>query len=99
MREHELESHKALTHISHPRRETVKIPMEETKLICEDCDYTTASRKSLMIHKEDKHIEDSWLVNTKRDATMINLMMESKVTKTEEPQQKKKRNSCEVLSE
>ena len=80
MKEHEFESHKALTHNSQHKSKTVQTHTEETKLTCEDCDFTAASRKSLMIHKEDKHIEDSWLVNTKRDATMMNSVMESKIT-------------------
>ena len=28
--------------------------------------------KSLMIHKEEEHIGDHWLVNTKREANMMN---------------------------
>ena len=42
-----------------------------------------------MVHNEKEHIEDSWLVNTKREQNMMNSENENMKTKTEEPQKKK----------
>jgi ribosomal protein L37E len=56
---------------------------------CEDCGHIAKTRKSLMMHKETKHIEDSWLVNTKREQNMMSSEHEHKTTKTEEPNLKR----------
>ena len=44
-----------------------------------------------MIHIENEHIQDSWLVNTKRDENMMNSVNENTKTKTKEPPQKNPR--------
>ena len=46
-----------------------------------------------MVHKESEHIEDSWLVGTKREQNMMNSENELKKTKTEEPNSKKSKKS------
>ena len=46
-----------------------------------------------MVHNENKHIGDSWLVNTKREHNMMNSVKENEGTKTEEPKQKKTKHT------
>ena len=46
-----------------------------------------------MINIENVHIEESWLVNTKRDENMMNSVNENTKTKTKEPPQKKSKIS------
>ena len=90
----ELKNHKVLVHNSKPY---CKDAMTEDIInTCEDCGHTAQTRKSLMVHKENNHIEDSWLINTKRNQDMMNSEQEHKSTKTEEPNLKKsKKNDTE----
>ena len=85
----ELESHKIKSHSSKQKPSVKTVLPEENIQMCEDCGHKASSRKSLMIHKEKEHIGDHWLVNTKREANMMNSEKESIKTKTEEPQPKR----------
>ena len=82
--EQELERHKLLTHRTQQKGASVESNKDNFTEACEDCEYIASSRKSLMIHKENKHIEDSWLVSTKRESNMMNSEKEHIKTKTEE---------------
>ena len=42
-----------------------------------------------MVHNENKHIGDSWLVNTKREQNMMSSVNENESTKAEEPKKRK----------
>ena len=88
-KETELESHRLRMHASQTKSEDGVCHTKTKTEICEDCGHAASSRKSLMIHKENNHIEDLWLVNTKRDSNMMNSETESLVTTTLEPKQKK----------
>ena len=98
-KEVDLEKNKTPNHNSRSKTDTDDIVLEEKNVTCEDCGHIVYSRKSLMIHKEYKHIEDSWLVHTKRDATMMTSNKESTITKTEEPKQKKLKDASQFLSD
>ena len=90
--EGELKRHRMAVHIS----KKIQIDIDQLAAShnkCEDCEYIATSRKSLMVHKEEKHIGDSWLVNTKRDESMMNSKNEHLVTKTKEPDNKKVKQS------
>ena len=88
-KEQDLESHKLKAHSGKEKPHVTNTLSEESIQTCEDCGHIALSRKSLMIHIEKEHIEDSWLVNTKREANMMNSDQESLKTKTEEPQVKR----------
>ena len=85
-KDHELARHKSLVHT----KQIDQLNVENTNQ-CENCSYVASSRKSLMVHKEEKHIGDSWLVNTKRDESMMYPEGSGEKTKTKEPEQKKKK--------
>ena len=57
---------------------------EEQMVKCENCDYKTSSNNELTRHKDEKHIQDIWLVGTKRDSEMV------KSDSIEEPEKKKR---------
>ena len=83
--EGELKNHKVVVHSSNHN-------IKNIIHTCEDCGHTAKTRKSLMVHKENEHIQDSWLVNTNRNQDMVNSEKEHKSTKTVEPNLKKSKN-------
>ena len=86
MKETELKGHIQLVHGSLSIYENTVNEINSNN--CEDCGHISKTRKSLMIHKDKEHIEDSWLVGTKREQNMMTSKQELRATKTEEPCQK-----------
>ena len=90
-KECELKNHTLLVHSSKSYCEN-KLVVDSNNA-CEDCGHIAQTRKSLMLHKENEDIEDSWLVNTKRNQDMMNSEKEHKSTKTQEPKLKKSKKN------
>merc|ERR1712129_654588 len=69
---------------THTKQHHEKAEVIEQMITCENCDYQSKTNNEMTKHMDAKHIQDIWLVGTKRESEMV------KTTSIEEPVKKKR---------
>ena len=69
---------------THTKQHHKKAEVIEQMITCENCDYQSKTNNEMTKHMDAKHIQDIWLVGTKRESEMV------KTTSIEEPVKKKR---------